>query len=426
MRARARRDIDACMPLLARRMGLLLVLLSPAVLLSSAACSTPCKNDDATTAGVVGGARGVAPSRAATDGGGPAALVAQLGPAASPRPCTVAEVKQNSVPAGATWFRLKPTDDAVTKDTENWPCGYSCWYPRTAPKNASRHEGPLGIQQLPFCALTDAARGTNMSLVVEAWSDRNDLGDGTAGAVLLASSNVMQFTFDDHGFSESAAFCNFSAVENANGWVTLTAHATDPAWYAMAGLISWIGVVPNQQQQVTNVYFAANTSVGGLPSFAGDMLGDAYSVREFSPPSINLSYSQPGVRFVGIYGAYSKWYSPSFYAAVTKYHQGSWPRDLSTGRTFQPFAVITPWENGTLPQLPPGFGGPRLVTKPIPGDWRLALLSDRITVFNGGTVFVRAVNTDVANTNGPQFAPQVVPDPYDITVKFGCRILHVK
>ena len=184
----------------------------------------------------------------------------------------------------------------------------------------------------------------------------------------------------------------------------------------MAGLISWLGVVPNQQQQVTNVHFAANnTSAGGLPSFVGDMLGDAYSVREFSPPSINLSYSQPGVRFVGIYGAYSKWYSPSFYAAVTKYHQGSWPRDLSTGRTFQPFAVITPWENGTLPQLPPGFGGPRLVTKPIPGDWRLALLSDRITVFSGGTVFVRAVNTD----DRPQSAPQVV----ELDVPRGLRIV---
>ena len=48
------------------------------------------------------------------------------------------------------------------------------------------------------------------------------------------------------------------------------------------------------------------------------------------------------------------------------------PRDSGWG-TFQPFAVLVPFENGTVPSLPPRFGGPSYVTRAIPGDMRLAL-----------------------------------------------------
>ena len=63
--------------------------------------------------------------------------------------------------------------------------------------------------------------------------------------------------------------------------------------------------------------------------------------------------------------------------------------------------------NGTMPDLPPNFDGPKFVTKPIPGDWRLALRVDRMTVFHGGTAYVRAVQGP-AFPNGGAWAPQVV------------------
>jgi hypothetical protein len=63
--------------------------------------------------------------------------------------------------------------------------------------------------------------------------------------------------------------------------------------------------------------------------------------------------------------------------------------------------------NGTTPDLPPNFDGPHFVTKPIPGDWRLALRVDHMTVFSGGVVYVRAVQGP-AFPNGGAWAPQVV------------------
>ena len=82
------------------------------------------------------------------------------------------------------------------------------------------------------------------------------------------------------------------------------------------------------------------------------------------------------------------------------------------------FAIITPWENGTVPALPPNFDGPKLITKPIPGDWRLALRVDKMTVFDGGIVFVRAVQGP-AFPNGGVWAPQVV----ELDVPKGLRIM---
>ena len=76
-------------------------------------------------------------------------------------------------------------------------------------------------------------------------------------------------------------------MQQPSGWVTIAAHAQDPAWYEMARLISWSGYVPT----------TTDANPLGLPTFAGDsgILGDAYTTTEFSPPSINVSYSQPCV-----------------------------------------------------------------------------------------------------------------------------------
>eukprot|EP01050_Picozoa_sp_SAG11_P043758 SAG11_NODE_20902_length_436_cov_0.759644_1_plen_84_part_10 len=77
---------------------------------------------------------------------------------------------------------------------------------------------PLGIQQLAFNVLGDARPGASVTLVVEAWSDRTDLGDGS-GASLLASSKPLTFTSDDHGFASQIHFGDFLASETTIGTV---------------------------------------------------------------------------------------------------------------------------------------------------------------------------------------------------------------
>ena len=57
--------------------------------------------------------------------------------------------------------------------------------------------------------------------------------------------------------------------------------------------------------------------------------------------------------------------------------------------TFQPFAIVVPFENGSRVPLPIGFTGPVHVTAPISGDWRLPMHRATATIFDGGTIFVQ-------------------------------------
>jgi hypothetical protein len=123
------------------------------------------------------------------------------------------------------------------------------------------------------------------------------------------------------------------------------------------------------------------------------LLASEYTTREFKRPQVNVSYSQPGVHFIGIYGAWSGQYGFNYPApenGVRTYN--SFPLDSEQHTEFQPIAIVTPWENGTHPALPANFSGPVHVTKPIPGDWRMALHVKKLTVFNGGSVYLLRSN----------------------------------
>lgn len=76
-----------------------------------------------------------------------APLDATLNPPTSDKPGSVAEVVQASLPAEATWLKLRPVDATLLKDRFDWPCGDKCWYPVTKPKDKQKHQHPIGIQQ---------------------------------------------------------------------------------------------------------------------------------------------------------------------------------------------------------------------------------------------------------------------------------------
>ena len=215
-------------------------------------------------------------------------------------------------------------------------------------RTATKADSVLARDRLAFGALADSAPGHNLTLVVEAWSDRNDLGDGAKAAV-LAASTPLTFVYDDKGFSSAASFVDFSAVETQQGSVTITAKFGNPLTSASAKLISWYGYLP--------------TPTGGF-SLDTAILGDQFTTREYPTPEINVSFSQPGVHFFGIYAAWNGQYGAS---SGTGIHMQAWPRDLKTGKLFRPFAVVTPFENGTIPAgLPANYNGHKIVTKPIP------------------------------------------------------------
>ena len=63
----------------------------------------------------------------------------------------------------------------------------------------------------------------------------------------------------------------------------------------MVKLIDWSGYEATPGHSTTGLMGSA------LPTFSGNsgLLGDVYTTSEFTTPSVNVSYSRPGVRFVG-------------------------------------------------------------------------------------------------------------------------------
>ena len=241
-------------------------------------------------------------------------LAARLNPPASTGPCTVLEIERDSVPAATTWFRLRSASSGKPMPAQMMGTdagGEGLWFARTAPKAGDA--GPKGIQQFPFQSTGEfnagnvaqivpanlSAEATAQSFIVEAWSDRNDLGDGAA-AKLLASSAPMAFAFDDAGFSKALGFDDFAVESPAAvpGMLTVTAQPTNATAMKMAKLVTWYGFQP----PTAGAAAAATAAAGALPTFTLDtaLAGYQYTTREFPTPTANFSFSSPGVWFVGI------------------------------------------------------------------------------------------------------------------------------
>ena len=368
---------------------------------------------------------GVALARSVGAIGTAAKLGARLNPPAGTGPCTVLEVEQSTVPAAATWFRLRAAGATGADPVPPGGVGErpgDVWFLRMPERPVG--QTPRGVQEFPFSSADVFNAGnvrdivaTNLtetqlhSFVVEAWTDRNDLGDG-ANAALLATSDSMTYSFDDLGFSTSLGFDQFRATDLQPGLVTVAARPTNLTAFGMAKLVSWFGF---EVAAATGVSAADNT-IGKLPAFtlSVDTLGAQYPTRLMPSPAVNVSYSSPGAYFLGIYGAWNGWYGFSDAKPQNGVRtQNSFPLDKSTGKQFQPFAVVVPFENGTVPALPAGFDGPLHITPPIPGDFRLAVQVTGITVFDGGFVAI-PLEHGPANTNGwmesPTFVEVELPD----------------
>ena len=238
-------------------------------------------------------------------------LGAALRPSASRHVFTVLEIEQAGVPGATTWFRVRPAEPGGTMPTPVVPDGSTPsgqWFSRAAPTGAGVQ--PKGVQQYAFAAAQMENSGSEdgvppaaleprqvRSYVVEAWSDRTDLGPN-AGE-LLASSAALRFTFDDGGFSCGLRFEHFAVEEHGPGRVTVSAMPSNASLYARAETVTWFGMRPRPA-----------AAAPALPSFSLDtmLVGADYSTRLLSPPRITLAFSSPGVHYLGIYGAWNGGY----------------------------------------------------------------------------------------------------------------------
>ena len=87
-------------------------------------------------------------------------------------------------------------------------------------------------------SMHDGRQTTAHAFVVEAWSDRNDLGD-KAAAKLLSTSKPMTFSFDDRGFNRGLVYeLKAMDVAGAPGLVALSAQPNNATLGAMASLVT--------------------------------------------------------------------------------------------------------------------------------------------------------------------------------------------
>ena len=348
----------------------------------------------------------------------------RLQSAQSTRPCAVVQIENSTVPPRTTWFRLRGVSPGWAFPqvcSRSFSCGgkgvATQWFVRTHSQRTDQEHAFYGTDPT---YLYEHLRTVN-TFVVEAWSDRNDLGDG-AQAQLLAVSAPMTFTFDDGGFAKNLDLGEFTARSLGPGEVMISAHPVDNDALKQAELITWSGF------EVSGTTTAGNVTRPKF-TFSEGLLFDNFTPRQYPATSdrfihINASFSQPGVYFIGMFAVWNGVYGYTSPAPENGVNAGQFPRvvDNATGSNImQPLAVVVPYENGSSPALPQGFIGPVHSTPAIPGDQRLALDTHAITVFDGASVWIRVVHNSVCGSAcvGPELAPQVI----ELEIPQGMRIL---
>ena len=344
-------------------------------------------------------------------GGCVCALVASLHPAQSDHVYTTLHIRGDTIPAGTRWFRLLVNSSLSTAVAEQWFMAGGSTASVGTPglsRVLAVDDTTFTFRPLPYSEPIKTSRA-EASVTLEAWSGRGGLPDNQT-ADLLNSSLALRFVFDDNGWSSTLGFVNFSFSELQPGWITIAAVPNNLTAWARAKTVTWYGAVPT----------------GISSGFTEDNLQSAviHSTRSIvgNHPALNRSYSRPGLYFVELYGAWNGEYD---------WGEGGWQPDVQTGvktdsrfpldraGKFQPAAIVIPFENGTRPSLPQGFTGPVHIGSPIPGDFRLALNVEHVTVFSGGSLHLPCADAKTGS-----IVPLINPLYAEFDVPRGLQLLN--
>ncbi len=120
----------------------------------------------------------------------------------------------------------------------------------------------------------------------------------------------------------------------------------------------------------------------GWPKFEQD---NSYDIPlTMRTKDLLISVTEPGIHYLKLYGS-SSGLDP--YRSHQGLNMGLYSQAApKVNGTYQPFAIIVPYSNGTIPQTCTNFSGPSIVTPPIPGDIRFPLEKSDISIFSGGYV----------------------------------------
>jgi hypothetical protein len=330
-------------------------------------------------------------------------IVTGLRPAVSTRAFTKLHIRRASVPPDTRWFRLR-VNASIAAPKVLWFLASGSTADATIRKASDQ---TYTFRPLQYGSALKTSRA-EAAVVLEAWSGRGGLPDSNETARLLASSRVMIFEFDDHGWSSSLKLVNFSITEFGPGQFTITAHPNNLTAWKLAETITWYGVVPTAD------------------GFTEDSLQSAivHSTRDMenNRPELNRSFSRPGVYLIECFGVWNGemdwgdggWQPNTEVGVKTNYR---FPMD-SSGH-FRPVAIVIPWENGTRPAIPAGVG-PVHIGSPIPGDLRMALSVERVTVFSGGSLHLPLLDA----ANGRLLPQDQLAGFAELDIPCGVRLLN--
>lgn len=324
-------------------------------------------------------------------------------PADPIKSCNVQVSQVQGAPTGADWLLLETVSGPQfsgllplsAKPIPNGPG--PAWIPlaiATSPETATvkwwseyfdrNDEGHDPID--PTHASTGDPTGS-VTLALSAWQGRN-------GTKLATAPTTAVMHYDK---SYTALRWNLTAAPRGTpGTVRLQLVPADSESEALAadtGLAWWFR------------YKHTTTPAGQVAQFAEDP-----SIEQtLEPPTFDLTVSLGGrVYFVGIFGSFSTGICGGFPQGSKGFVSQRAPlADLGANRTgFQPLAIIIPFSNGTVPQLPAGFMGPRITLPNIPGDARLALQPfkdetySKVSMFDGGTIAMSLLYPQDESTAG--------------------------
>jgi hypothetical protein len=118
---------------------------------------------------------------------------------------------------------------------------------------------------------------------------------------------VLTFTFDDKGFSASVDMGPFTAQDGEPGDVTIFAqpNRTGAAWKQVE-IITWSGFHFRE-------YVTSAGTTRPVFAFSEGVLFETFTPRQYQTVHVNVSFSSPGIYYLGTFGVWNGVYGASLF-----------------------------------------------------------------------------------------------------------------
>ncbi len=219
-----------------------------------------------------------------------------------------------------------------------------------------------------------------------AWDDLPE-----SGGVELGRTNVVPIFYD---LSYQYLWFTLETEVIAIGEVKINAVPTDPIKNEDTRLYSFMNLNPT-----------GNIDSQGDATF--NYISDSFV--QTPVPYFTMRIPFPGVWYVGLYSSWNGLYGNSLYEQGIGTGQGlfmpRYPRGGST--TFQPLALVVPFEDGSVPEIAAGFNGEVVYLDPIPGDIRAPLKHSTWKLYHGGMISL-PLNLATESNGYPSIVPAAI------------------